>query len=142
MPSPGARRRASARAGVAGWLAASGAAASPHRAHCPFSGGADSFLIFKIGGGSANGVRLALRDASGRELAAFRGADDQVLRTMLVDLGSHSDGELHLDVIDGDTGRWGHLLLDAVMLLDLEPLPSEQALSSQRDDALHAPRLD
>jgi hypothetical protein len=143
---PGANEGSVAQAEGKGWLSTydpkRGDAAVANARSPTFSGGAGSFLIFKIGGGSASGVRLALRDASGRELATFRGADDQTLRTLLVDLAPHSDGELYLEVIDADTGRWGHLLLDAVMLLDLEPLPSEQALSSQRNDALHAPGLD
>jgi hypothetical protein len=143
---PGTDEAPIAQAEGKGWLSTydsrRGDAALADARSPTFSGGADRFLLFKLGGGSSSGVRLTLRDASGRDLATFRGAGDQTLRTVLVDLRPHSDGELHLDVIDAEMGSSGHLLLDAVMLLDLEPLPSEQAISSQRADALPPPGRD
>jgi hypothetical protein len=101
-----------------------------------FSAGADTFLMFKIAGGSGDAVSAALREASGLELATYRGENDQTLRARLVDLSPYTDRELYLDVIDADRGSWGHLLLDAVTLVELEPIPSEPARASRQRAAL------
>lgn len=86
-----------------------------------FVAGPSSFLVFKLGGGASDGVRLLLRDASGLELASYRGESDQKLRATLVDLQPYAGQSLHLDVVDAERGVGGHLLLDAVAVLDLEP---------------------
>jgi arabinofuranosyltransferase len=92
-----------------------------------FAGGAGSFLIFKLGGGAGDGLRLALRDDSGRDLATYRGANDQTLRPTLVALEPYAGRALHLELVDEEQGAWGHLLLDAVSVVDVEPLLSVAA---------------
>jgi len=98
-----------------------------------FAGGPNTFLLLKLGGGSGNDVRVALRDAAGQELASYRGQNDQVLRATLIDLGPYAGRELHLDVIDADPAGWGHVLVDEVILLELEAQAGEAAHVSRQD---------
>jgi arabinofuranosyltransferase len=109
-----------------------GDAASAEARSPAFAGGSNTFLMFKLGGGAGNGVRVALRDASGRELGSYRGANDQTLRAVLVDLRPY-DRELHLELSDAESGSWGHLLLDAVALVEVDSLPNEASAVSRQD---------
>jgi arabinofuranosyltransferase len=92
-----------------------------------FAGGPGSFLIFKLAGGAGDGLRLVLRDDAGHDLAIYRGANDRTLRPSLVELEPYAGQLLHLEVVDEEQGAWGHLLLDAVSVVDVEPRLSATA---------------
>jgi arabinofuranosyltransferase len=86
-----------------------------------FTPGPNSLLMFELGGGSVPGLRAVLTDADGRELASFQAQNDQRLRPQFVELAPYAGRALRLALGDAARGGWGHLLLDAVSLVELKP---------------------
>lgn len=82
--------------------------------------GPNAYLIFKLAGGSQPALRFALLDESGRELAAFRGRNDQQLRPHVLDLATYGARSMRVALSDQSREGWGHLLLDALAVVELE----------------------
>lgn len=93
------------------------------RARSPeFSAPPRTALSFRLAGGDSGvGVRLY---AGGRAIAQWTGQRDERLRLVRLDLTAHADRPLQLEVFDGATGPWGHVVVDDVQLVPWAPAQS------------------
>ncbi len=109
-----------------------------------FTATADQYLAFRIAGGEIQGVGLRLL-ADGEEAAVWRGRNpprmprDERFHLVVHPLGYLAGKTLQLELFDRDTGDWGHVMLDHVMLAACDICPQEpialaRALRAQPDD--------
>ncbi|WP_406054278.1 GH32 C-terminal domain-containing protein [Streptomyces sp. NBC_01077] len=84
-------------------------------------------LNFLIGGGNhpsgsdaPTAVRLVV---DGRTVRSATGTDSESLTWVSWDLGDLAGRTAHIEVVDENTGGWGHILLDQVMLSDTPARP-------------------
>lgn len=90
--------------------AATGLARSP-----VFIPKSDHFLVFLIAGGGDPGVGLRLW-ADGEKIAVWRGENTEDFKLVAHPLAEVAGQRLHLEMFDDETGGWGHIMLDHVML--------------------------
>ena len=90
---------------------ATGRALSP-----AFTAGSDQYLAFLIAGGAGGGVGLRLL-ADGDEAAVWRGWNTERFRRVVHPLAEVAGRRLQLELFDGETGDWGRIMLDQVMLV-------------------------
>ncbi len=90
---------------------ATGRALSP-----AFAAESDQYLIFLIAGGVGSGVGLRLL-ADGGEAAVWRGENTERFRRVIFPLADVAGQRLQLELFDDETGGWGHIMLDQVMLV-------------------------
>ena len=88
-----------------------GAAVSPE-----FSAAADQYLAFLIagGGGSGVGVRLLV---DGAEAMVWRGNWTESFDLVTHPMSEFAGSRLQLELFDNETGGWGHIMLDHILLL-------------------------
>ena len=80
-----------------------------------FAARADQHLAFLIAGGAGAGVGLRLL-ADGEEAAVWRGRNAERFRMVVHPLANVAGKRLQLELFDHETGGWGHIMLDHVML--------------------------
>ena len=80
-----------------------------------FAAESDQYLIFLIAGGVGSGVGLRLL-ADGGEAAVWRGENTERFRRVIFPLADVAGQRLQLELFDDETGGWGHIMLDHVML--------------------------
>ncbi len=81
-----------------------------------FAARADQHLVFLIAGGAGAGVGLRLL-ADGEEAAVWRGRNAERFRIVVHPLAGVAGKRLQLELFDHETGGWGHIMLDHVMLV-------------------------
>ena len=67
------------------------------------------------GGGGGSGVGLRLL-ADGDEAAVWRGETTERFKRVIYPLAEVAGQRLQLELFDNETGGWGHIMLDHVML--------------------------
>ena len=91
--------------------AAAGAARSPE-----FTATNDELLTFRIAGGGGDGVGVRLL-ADGEPIEVWRGRNSEHFETVVHPLSGLADKTLQLEMFDHETGGWGHIMLDHVMVV-------------------------
>ena len=81
-----------------------------------FTADSDQYLTFLIAGGMGSGVGLRLL-AVGGEAAVWRGEGTERFRRVVYSLAEVAGQRLQLELFDDETGGWGHIMLDDVMLV-------------------------
>ena len=81
-----------------------------------FTGAADELLSFRIAGGDGDavGVRLLV---DGEQATVWRGTQSERFRRIDHPLAEVAGRPLRLELFDLDTGGWGHIMLDEVLIL-------------------------
>ncbi len=74
------------------------------------------YLTFLIAGGKGGGVGLRLL-ADGDETAVWRGWNTERFERVVHSLADVAGKRLQLELFDDETGGWGHIMLDQVMLV-------------------------
>ena len=77
---------------------------------------ADEYLAFLIAGGRGDGVGARLL-ADGAEVAVWRGRNTEYFRTAIYPLAEHAGKTLQLQLFDNESGSWGHIMLDHVIIM-------------------------
>ena len=90
--------------------AATGQARSP-----VFIPESDHYLVWLIAGGGGIGVGLRLW-ADEEEIAVWRGENTEDFKLVAYPLAEVAGRRVHLELFDDETGGWGHIMLDHVML--------------------------
>ena len=90
---------------------AEGRALSP-----PFTATADALLVFRIAGGNAQGVGLRLL-ADGEQVAVWRGFRSETFNRVEKPLAEFAGKRLQLALFDHETGAWGHIMLNHVLIV-------------------------
>ena len=98
---------------------ATGRALSP-----AFTAGHDQYLAFLVAGGKGDRVGLRLL-ADGDETAVWRGGNTERFERVVHPLAGVEGQRLQLELFDNETGGWGHIMLDHVMLV--QQLAEERA---------------
>ena len=80
-----------------------------------FTAESGQYLIFLIAGGGGSGVGLRLL-ADGDEAAVWRGETTERFKRVIYPLAEVAGQRLQLELFDNETGSWGHIMLDHVML--------------------------
>ena len=80
-----------------------------------FTAESGQYLVFLIAGGAGGGVGLRLL-AGGDEAAIWRGENTERFKRVIYPLGEVAGQRLQLELFDDETGGWGHIMLDHVML--------------------------
>ena len=75
----------------------------------------DHYLVFLIAGGEGIGVGLRLW-ADEEEIMVWRGENTEDFKLVAYPLAEVAGRRLHLELFDDETGGWGHIMLDHVML--------------------------
>ena len=88
-----------------------GSATSPE-----FVAEADEYLAFLIAGGRGNGVGARLL-SDGEEVAVWRGHNTEWFKPVIYSLAEHTSKTLQLQLFDNESGHWGHIMLDHVIIL-------------------------
>ena len=94
--------------------AATGMARSP-----AFTTSDGQLLTFLIAGGDGDGVGVRLL-ADGGEVNIWRGRDTEHFEEVGYLLAGLAGQTLQLELFDAEVGRWGHVMLDHVRLVQLE----------------------
>ena len=74
-------------------------------------------LAFLIAGGEGDGVGARLL-VDGAEVAVWRGRNTEYFRTVVYPLAEHAGKTLQLQLFDNESGYWGHIMLDHVLILE------------------------
>ena len=72
-------------------------------------------LFFLLAGGRGGGVGLRLL-ADGEETAVWRGKNSERLEQIVYSLDEVAGKRLQLELFDNESGNWGHIMLDRVMV--------------------------
>ena len=88
-----------------------GSAASPK-----FVAQADQYLAFFIAGGMGDGVGARLM-SDGDEAAVWRGQNTEWFMPVIYPLAELAGKTLQLQLFDNESGAWGHIMLDHVIIL-------------------------
>ena len=80
-----------------------------------FPAESDQYLAFLIAGGMGSGVGLRL-SGDGDEAMVWRGENTEWFRQVVHSLAEVAGRRLQLELFDHETGSWGHIMLDHVML--------------------------
>ncbi len=93
------------------------------------------YLTFLIAGGEGGGVGLRLL-ADGDEVAVWRGRNTERFRQIVHPLADVAGERLQLELFDDETGGWGHIMLDHVMLTrrSVEDLPQWKRRPSEKPE--------
>ena len=89
-----------------------GSAASPE-----FTAEADQHLAFLIAGGMGDGVGARLL-SDGEEVEVWRGQNSEWFRQVIYPLAELAGSTLQLQLFDNETGYFGHIMLDHVLILE------------------------
>ena len=89
-----------------------GSAASPE-----FTAEADQYLAFLIAGGMGDGVGARLL-SDGEEVEVWRGQNSEWFRQVIYPLAELAGSTLQLQLFDNETGYFGHIMLDHVLILE------------------------
>ena len=89
----------------------SGGARSPE-----FTAREGSFVVFWIAGGNGDGVGVRLL-ADGEEVRTWRGRNSETFVRILHPLAEVAGKTLQLELFDQESGGWGHVMLDHVMVI-------------------------
>ena len=76
---------------------------------------ADQYLAFRIAGGKGDGVGLRLLNA-GDEVAVWRGQNTEKFTPVIYSLADVAGKTLRLELFDNESGSWGHIMLDHVII--------------------------
>ena len=88
-----------------------GSATSPE-----FVADADQYLAFLIAGGRGDGVGVRLL-SDGEEVAVWRGQNTERFSPVINPLADFAGKTLQLQLFDNESGDWGHIMLDHVIIL-------------------------
>ena len=77
-------------------------------------------LAFRVAGGSADGVGVRLL-VEGMQVAVWRGRDRERFHWEFHLLAGIAGKRLQLEIFDYETGGWGHIMLDQVLLFRRQP---------------------
>ncbi|MBM3501670.1 MAG: hypothetical protein FJX74_23705, partial [Armatimonadetes bacterium] len=89
------------------------------------------YLSFLVGGGTGTGVYVALCLAdTDDEVRAARGDNDETMRRHIWDAGEFVGEEVYLQLVDRETGGWGHVTCD-----DFRPPTADELAASTPDAA-------
>ncbi len=80
-----------------------------------FTAESGQYLVFLIAGGAGDSVGLRLL-ADGDEAATWRGENTERFNWVIYSLDEIAGQRLQLELFDDETGGWGHIMLDHVML--------------------------
>ena len=80
-----------------------------------FTARADQYLSFLIAGGNGDGVGVRLL-AGNEEIAVWRGRNTERFSLIFHALADVAGRPLRLEMFDDETGGWGHIMLDHVLL--------------------------
>ena len=89
-----------------------GSAISPE-----FTAKADQHLAFLIAGGMGDGVGVRLL-SDGDQVAVWRGQNTEQFRQVIHPIAELAGKTLRLQLFDNETGGWGHIMLDHVLILE------------------------
>ena len=89
-----------------------GGATSPE-----FAAEAGQYLAFLIAGGMGDGVGVRLL-SGGEEVAVWRGQNTEQFRPVIHPLAELAGSTLQLQLFDNESGVWGHIMLDHVLILE------------------------
>ena len=82
-----------------------------------FTAETDQYLAFLIAGGNADGVGVRLL-SDGEEVAVWRGRDTEWFSPVIYPLADVAGKTLQLQLFDNESGYWGHIMLDHVLILE------------------------
>ena len=77
---------------------------------------ADQYLAFRIAGGKGDGVGVRLL-VDGAEVAVWRGQNTEQFSPVIYSLEKLAGKTLQLQLFDNESGAWGHIMLDHVIIL-------------------------
>ena len=77
---------------------------------------ADRYLAFLIAGGKGDGVGVRLL-SDGEEAAVWRGQNTEQFMPIIYPLADVAGKTLQLQLFDNESGAWGHIMLDHVVIL-------------------------
>ena len=80
-----------------------------------FTASPGQYLAFLIAGGRGDGVGVRLL-ADGDEAAIWRGENTEQFKRVVYPLAEVAGQRLQLEMFDDESGGWGHIMLDQVML--------------------------
>ena len=80
-----------------------------------FAAAADALLSFRIAGSSSSRAGLRLR-ADGEQVAVWHGRGLNLFGRIDQPLADFAGKRLELELFDGDTGDWGYIMLDQVLI--------------------------
>ena len=89
-----------------------GSATSPK-----FAAESGEYLAFLIAGGEGDGVGVRLL-SDGDEVAVWRGQNTEWFKPVIYSLAEHTGETLQLQLFDNESGGWGHIMLDHVIILE------------------------
>ena len=78
---------------------------------------ADEYLAFLIAGGEGNGVGARLL-SDGEAVAVWRGQNSEWFRQVIYPLADLAGKTLQLQLFDNETGGWGHIMLDHILIME------------------------
>ena len=78
---------------------------------------ADQYLAFLIAGGMGDGVGARLL-IDGEEVTVWRGQNSEWFRQVIYPLADLAGKTLQLQLFDNETGGWGHIMLDHILILE------------------------
>ena len=83
------------------------------------------FITFKIGGGRKPGVECINLVVNGKVVRSATGMDDEKLEWEAWDVRDLAGSQAHIEILDADTGGWGHINVDQITHSDKTPTPEE-----------------
>jgi uncharacterized protein (DUF608 family) len=81
------------------------------------------FIRFKIGGGHYANTQIRLL-TDGKVVRATAGKDNELLESAFWDVTSFEGRQAHIEIVDQETGPWGHINIDQIEFSDF---PGHQA---------------
>ena len=86
-----------------------------------------AFVRFLIGGGDHPGTQMRLV-VDGKVVRATSGQDSETLTPAQWPVGEFRGKTAHIEIVDQETGAWGHVLVDQIVFSDVALSPSTYAI--------------
>ncbi|WP_205502322.1 glycoside hydrolase family 32 protein [Rufibacter psychrotolerans] len=87
-----------------------------------------NYLNLRIGGGKHPGRTAVNLLVEGKVVGSATGNNSETLDWVALDTKSLKGKRARLEIVDQETGGWGHLLVDQIMLADLPAKPSPDGI--------------
>ena len=94
------------------------------------------YILFRIGGGRHPGRTGLQLVVDGRIERQATGENGNAMRQAWFEVGALAGRKAHLEIVDTETGGWGHTTVDQIVLADRPPLPELARLPGHGSMAL------